>query len=815
MLLNIDQRRIVDSDVTGDMLIRGVAGSGKTTVAVARIPILLDYHCKEGDKVLLLTYNRSLQNYVQHLYQKYDRQTTLIDLEEDNDDRLIIKTIDSIIYGLFKSLRDNRYKAARIPSQHDQYEVIKYVISKLGKKYSQISWYNEGNARFLLNEIEWIMGCDYDAIKLYQEADRTGRASFVRDEGQGVQRIKKNSVQREAIYDTYQLYRERMHNENLYDFSDMAKIVKDNADKIIRTKYTHIIVDEAQDLSKCQLDVISALYNRKDYGSAIFITDTAQSIYEKSWLSYNPFTTIGFNMHGRSRVLSKNYRTTKQVAMAAYSLMDNVEQITSNELYVKPKMLEREGNFPMYSSFKNDEQEYAYLVKKIGRLTKRFSLKDIVVISRNKKQLEMARTYLVNNGIDAKLYNDSISFEDDIVKMFTMHAIKGLEFKVIFIIGLNDGIIPYMGCCEVDDIGNNEIQDRKLLYVGMTRAEEKLYMSSSGKPSKFIADINKDYLITNDLEPFEHIEKMPESNYIFKDKLIELHNKEEMVRQGVLHSIMNDLGYPIDCIDIEVPVKQYSRKGYADIVLHHSKTKEKPLIVIECKEPSQDIKKHKEQLFDYMKALPSVRFGMLTNGTNHYFFEKNGHNMLERAMLPSYENLISTVDKTYIYKNLHTNREFLYIISGYDNMNISVKFVDSDGLIPVGDYRNVGIYGNVSAGLFKTIDNSVNEVSRQIPIPKDWLQECYDYMMLRADGDSMLGAGIEPRDYVIVRKQQTVDNYDIAIVVVNDEATMKKVVRMGEHIMLMPENSKYEPMMCNPDNVWIAGKVVGVLKSGF
>ncbi|MCT4599183.1 MAG: type I restriction enzyme HsdR N-terminal domain-containing protein [Vallitalea sp.] len=809
MILNIDQRRIVDSEVNGHMLIRGVAGSGKTTVAIARIPILLEYYCKEDDKVLLLTYNKTLINYISHLYNKMDFQSTLFD---DNKKKLDIKTVDSIICKLFCKLG---YKP-NIPSTKDKYDALERVIINLGNKYGDIAWYNATNKQFLLNEIDWLISCGYDNIKSYQEADRLGRATQTKKSGgQGVQRINKNSRQREAIFETYQIYHIEMRKKKFYDFSDMAKIVCEQFDKINCQKYTHIIIDEAQDLSKRQLDVIRLLYNEKKYSSAIFITDTSQSIYEKSWLSYHPFTTIDFNMSGRARILSKNYRTTKQVAMAAYSLTEKDESITSNELYVEPQVVEREGSFPVYRHFDNDKEEYEYIVDRIKHLSKRYELKDMVVIARNNKQLELIKEYMISNGVDTKIYKDDVKFEDDIIKLFTMHSIKGLEFKVVFICGLNEGIIPYRSSCVAEDINNTEIQDRKLLYVGMTRAEEKLYLTSYGVASKFMNDINKHYLITNDDEPFGNIKKLPEVDYYFGEKLLEKHTKEEMIRQGIIHSLINELGYPINNVDIEVPVNRYSRTGYADIVIYKTYNKEKPLVVIETKAPNEEIKKHKQQLFDYMKGLPSVRFGMISNGKQHFFFEKIGNNILDRSCLPSYENLVNTIDKKYLFKNLINNKEFLYIVNGYDKMNISIKYVDEEGILPISKYENIDILGNISAGLFKVIQyNDKQECDRQIPLPKEWIQDSYRYMMLRADGDSMLNAGIDPGDYVLVRIQQSVDNYDIAIVIVDDAATMKKVVKMGEKIMLMADNSKYEPIIRYANEVFINGKVVGVLKLG-
>lgn len=811
MILNIDQRRIVDSEVNGHMLIRGVAGSGKTTVAVARIPILLEDYCKEADKVLLLTYNKTLINYIRHLYNKMDCESMVFDTNE-NSKKLDIKTIDSIIWKLFYKLG---YKP-NIPKPKDKYDALERAMINLQNKYDDIPWYNIANKQFLINEIDWLISCGYDNIKSYQEADRLGRATQMKkNKSQGVQRINKNSRQREAIFETYQFYHDIMRKNNKYDFSDMAKIVCEQFNRIDCQKYTHIVIDEAQDLSKRQLDVIRLLYNEKEYSSAIFITDSSQSIYEKSWLSYHPFTTIDFNMSGRARILSKNYRTTKQVAMAAYSLTEKDESITSNELYVKPQVVEREGSFPVYRHFSNDKEEYKYIVDRIKHLSKRYELKDIVVIARNKKQLDLVKEYMISNGVDTKIYKDNVEFEEDVIKLFTMHSIKGLEFKVVFICGLNQGIIPYRSSCAAEDSNNTEIQDRKLLYVGMTRAEEKLYLTSYGVASKFINDIKKDYLITNDDEPFENIKKLPEVDYYFVDKLLEKHTKEEMIRQGIIHNLINALGYPLNNMDIEVPVKRYSRTGYADIVVYKTYNKDKPLVVIEAKALNEEIKNHKEQLFDYMKGLPSVRFGMISNGKQHFFYEKIGNNILDRSSLPSYENLVNTIDKKYLFKNLMNNKEFLYIVNGYDKMNISIKYVDEEGIIPISKYENINIFGDISAGLFKVIQyNDKQDCDRQIPLPKEWMQDGYKYMMLRVDGDSMLNAGIDYGDYVLVRNQQSVDNYDIAIVVIDDSATMKKVVKMDDKIMLMADNSKYQPIIKHPNEVFINGKVVGVLKLG-
>ncbi len=77
MKLNIEQRKIIESKPNGHMLVRGVAGSGKTTVAVHKIPFLLKHYTPSiEDKVLVVTYNKSLINYVKYIYEEIKDYST-------------------------------------------------------------------------------------------------------------------------------------------------------------------------------------------------------------------------------------------------------------------------------------------------------------------------------------------------------------------------------------------------------------------------------------------------------------------------------------------------------------------------------------------------------------------------------------------------------------------------------------------------------------------------------------------------------------------------------------------------------------------
>ena len=99
-------------------------------------------------------------------------------------------------------------------------------------------------------------------------------------------------------------------------------------------------------------------------------------------------------------------------------------------------------------------------------------------------------------------------------------------------------------------------------------------------------------------------------------------------------------------------------------------------------------------------------------------------------------------------------------------------------------------------------------------IPKDFIQvpdNIHADFALRCKGDSMINARIFDGDLVYIRQQETVDDGEIAAVLINDEATLKRVHLYGDHISLEPENPQYRPIVIwgvDMDTVRILGKAV-------
>ncbi len=88
-----------------------------------------------------------------------------------------------------------------------------------------------------------------------------------------------------------------------------------------------------------------------------------------------------------------------------------------------------------------------------------------------------------------------------------------------------------------------------------------------------------------------------------------------------------------------------------------------------------------------------------------------------------------------------------------------------------------------------------------------------ELFMLRVEGTSMIDAGIMNGDKIIVRRQQTAENGEIVVALVDDSATVKRFFRKDGHIVLHPENEALADMIFQPEEVSILGKVVGLMRS--
>ncbi len=798
MQLNLEQKRLVESKPNGHALIKGVAGSGKTTIAVHRIPFLLNHYCYEkDDKVLMVIYNKTLVEYMQYLYEKVEKDSlNFYTIFNPREKGLEIKTIDSLIYKYYQQrIKKNNLCYEVITDRNIIFKLLHQAIREIKEKYSQVSIINSTNARFLLEEIEWMKACNYLDIETYQNADRLGRMSY--QSGDNPQKLKKNSEVREAIFELLKNYSYKLKDSDYVDFKDVALIALAEAKENIGEKYTHIIIDESQDLTKVQFDIIRLIYKEKKYSSIYFIADTAQSIYSHAWMvNGRNFTSIGFDMTGRSSSLSKNYRTTTQIAQAAYSLIESDPYIIENENFVKPTLIDRQSSYPVFRRFKKRKEEVKATINQIKILASDYNYNEIAIISKNNSQLNFIEGQLNRSGIKtSRISSENADFQSDTVKLLTIHSVKGLEFKVVFILGINQGVIPYLRGMDEEEKAIQESNERRLFYVGMTRAKELLFLSSFGVSSPFINDINPRYLQVNKDASFKRYFQIRTQDYKYSDK-INPYSSKESVRQWMINQLIDEYGYNQENIKIDQKLDVF----IVDIAIKYDNKLDTVILINSYFTGIDD-------LFYRIKQFNSNKFNyaIITDGNSIGIYNNDLEKIIDLPSSKDKENL--NLAEKFEFTNLLSKNKYTIIRDHLSPKEVIVKENNSALNFKEDEVRKISIYDNIV--IDKHIDK--NQESESFYLPKEFFNY-ENIFMLKVKGDSMIGSNIHDGDIVIINEQSSANNWDIIAAVINERVVLKRLSKMGDFIALISENPKYEAISIKEDQLSISGVVIGVMK---
>ena len=146
----------------------------------------------------------------------------------------------------------------------------------------------------------------------------------------------------------------------------------------------------------------------------------------------------------------------------------------------------------------------------------------------------------------------------------------------------------------------------------------------------------------------------------------------------------------------------------------------------------------------------------------------------------------------------------------YNSFSPSVIRGGLDEEKPMSDDVEVPVLGKIAAGT--PVEAIQNEVSR-IPLPSN-LEKNGDYFGLKVQGDSMIEAGINDGDTVIVKKSSTADNGEIAVVLIDEqEATLKRIRKKGNTIALEAANKNYDTKIYAANRIKIQGKLVSLYRN--
>lgn len=255
---------------------------------------------------------------------------------------------------------------------------------------------------------------------------------------------------------------------------------------IPREQYGAVMVDEGHDFKPEWYQLIVQMVD-KNSNSLLVLYDDAQSIYGEKMRRKFSWKSVGIEAAGRTTILKLNYRNTLEVMSVARCFADDVLKAQESEEdgipLLAPESAGRRGAMPVLIRAQNRWDEERKLLKALhDAYQDGHSWSDMAVLCSYVAQCGEIGRVLEKAGIPCRVANNSQSKAemfsgDDAVRITTMHSSKGLEFPVV--------MLPALEKLRVSDDEEEKARQVKVLYVAMTRATQKLWMSHSA-PSLFV-----------------------------------------------------------------------------------------------------------------------------------------------------------------------------------------------------------------------------------------------------------------------------------------------------------------------------------------
>lgn len=291
-------------------------------------------------------------------------------------------------------------------------------------------------------------------------------------------------------------------NMNLKDYSaeeisqTLIKMIDENKYKPLL--YDAILIDEAHDFHNEWLRLIVSCLNPVT-NSLFIVHDSAQNIYRKGF----SFKKVGVQIKGRTKVLRTNYRNTKEIADLASAFLSQGVKFTDTELLrddegqlleiIRPQATLRSGPIPLMVQCETYREECAETAARVKLWLEKgeFPAQEILIlyVKRGPKKdddryIEAILNSLTEAGVAYEWITKDQQSKREFqlsspkVKVSTIHSAKGLDFAAVAMVGI--ALLPASDQ-EID-------QDRKLIYVGLTRARKYLLITYC-KETQFILEL--------------------------------------------------------------------------------------------------------------------------------------------------------------------------------------------------------------------------------------------------------------------------------------------------------------------------------------
>ena len=465
--LTPSQQAFLKLNATGPVLIRGVAGSGKTALGLHRARHIAQLRAKSGKdtSILILTRTRALKTALTWLcLNSFD------DLQAE---------IDTFGDWMVQLLQESCLSISENKSSKDCIRRIRQEVSAshpTGEALSAMS------SSFLLDEIDVVLrGRNIRNLHEYNRVNRIGRRSGL------------HQMRRELVWNVFDRYQQALREHNRFDWAELPQLVAEHCRPLPR--FDVVIVDEAQDMLPNYLKLATILVKDfSEHRSVTLLGDSAQSIQYQS-VSWRD---AKLPLRGsRTRVLRNNHRNSRQIINAALPILEKCKYLGNVRRHHSPANVGKDGENPVLVRYSSLNRAVEYIAQEIDRLSKspdlNLDFSNFAILSPRKLDnsdlFDALWRHLPQMEIPCRHFRDEDFMADNEVGLVTMQSATGLEFPVVFIIDFEEGILPHTGRSSTP-LEQREERARKLAYVSMTRATEHLYLVyRKSNPSRFVHDI--------------------------------------------------------------------------------------------------------------------------------------------------------------------------------------------------------------------------------------------------------------------------------------------------------------------------------------
>ncbi|WP_067336194.1 3'-5' exonuclease [Stappia indica] len=459
LYLHPAQREVAARDYAGPARVSGSAGTGKTVVALHRARRMLDE--VPDARLLLTTFSQPLANALEH------KLGMLV-----GDARKLARASVFSFQGVARDLFTLIHAHDPRPATADH---IKATLRAALGRHEGVDF----NERFLLSEWTNVVDAwqiaDLDA---YASVPRLGRKSRL------------GAKQRERLWPVFQTMRTLLQAQGRQTWQMIFSDVASHYAKRERKPFTHVIVDEAQDLGVPELRFLAAISEAGE-NRLFFSGDLGQRIFQEpfSWMK------LGIDIRGRSSTLKVNYRTSHQIRATLDRLLPTaIRDVDGNEEDRSGTVSVFNGPAPdvVIAGSPEDETDavHAWITE---RVAEGIEPEEIGIFVRSEAEVARARDVAKAAGLSVLELSERIEDRQGRVSIGTMHLAKGLEFKAVAVLACDDEILPSQE--RIESVGDeSELQEvfdteRHLFYVACTRARDRLLVSGVEPGSEFLEDL--------------------------------------------------------------------------------------------------------------------------------------------------------------------------------------------------------------------------------------------------------------------------------------------------------------------------------------